>query len=74
MQKKITFDRFIRIAGILLLVAAILLLMNYLSKVLLPFFLAWVLAYLLYPVVKFVQYKCVYPRGHSASSSHSSLS
>ena len=61
MQKKITFDRFIRIAGILLLVAAILLLMNYLSKVLLPFFLAWVLAYLLYPVVKFVQYKMRVP-------------
>lgn len=57
MQKEITFDRFIRIVGITLLVLAILLLMNYLSKVLLPFFIAWFLAYLLYPLVKFVQFK-----------------
>ena len=57
MQKEITFDRFIRIAGITLLVFAVLLLMNYLSKVLLPFFIAWFLAYLLYPLVKFVQFK-----------------
>ena len=57
MQKEITFDRFIRWTGIGLLVVAVLLLMNYLSKVLLPFFIAWFLAYLLYPIVKFVQYK-----------------
>jgi Predicted permease len=58
MQKEITFDRFIRLAGIGLLVIAILFLM---SSVLLPFFLAWFLAYLLYPMVKFVQEKMHVP-------------
>lgn len=61
MQKEITFDRFIRWTGIGLLVLAILLLMNYLSSVLLPFFIAWFMAYLLYPIVKFVQYKMHVP-------------
>ena len=28
---------------------------NYLSSVLLPFFIAWFFAYLLYPVVKFIE-------------------
>lgn len=32
-----------------------------LSSVLLPFFIAWFLAYLLYPIVKFVQYKLHVP-------------
>ncbi|MBQ3313311.1 MAG: AI-2E family transporter [Prevotella sp.] len=40
-----------------LLILAILLLVNYLSSVLLPFFIAWFFAYLLYPMVKFVQFK-----------------
>jgi predicted PurR-regulated permease PerM len=61
MQKEITFDRFIRIAGIALLVVAVLYAINYLSGVLLPFFVAWLLAYLLYPIVKFVQYKMHVP-------------
>ena len=61
MQKEITFDRFIRWTGIALIVLAVLFLMNYLSKVLLPFFVAWLLAYLVYPVVKFVQYKLHVP-------------
>ena len=61
MQKEITFDKFIRWAGIALLVLGVLFLMNYLSKVLLPFFIAWLLAYLIYPVVKFVQYKLHVP-------------
>lgn len=55
MRKEITFDRFIRWAGIGLLVIAILLLMNYLSSVLLPFFVAWLLAYLVYPIVQFIE-------------------
>jgi predicted PurR-regulated permease PerM len=38
MQEKITFDKFIRWAGIALLVFGVLFLMNYLSSVLLPFF------------------------------------
>ncbi|MCI6161747.1 MAG: AI-2E family transporter [Prevotellaceae bacterium] len=61
MKKEITFDKFIRWAGVGLLVCAILYAMNYLSSVLLPFFVAWLLAYLLYPIVKFVQYKMRIP-------------
>ena len=33
-------------------------LLNRLSTVLVPFFLAWLLAYLLFPLVKFFQYRC----------------
>ena len=61
MQEKITFDKFIRWAGIGLLVFAVLFMVNYLSNVLLPFFVAWLLAYLLYPIVKFVQYRLHVP-------------
>lgn len=55
LEKKITFDRFIRwivIGGIVILSLFVL---NYLSAVLLPFFIAWVLAYLMYPVVIFIE-------------------
>ncbi|MCD8297814.1 MAG: AI-2E family transporter [Prevotella sp.] len=61
LEKKITFDRFVRGMLIVLLVAGILYVLNYLSGVLLPFFVAWLLAYLLYPIVKFVQYKMRVP-------------
>ena len=57
MAKEITFDRFIRWAGIILIVCSILYITNYLSSVLLPFFVAWFFAYLLYPVVKFIENK-----------------
>ena len=57
MQEKITFDIFIRKAAIVLLVVLVLLTMNYLSGVLLPFFVACLFAYLLYPIVRFVQYR-----------------
>ena len=57
MSKEITFDKFIRWAGIVTLVIAILYITNYLSEVLLPFFIAWFFAYLLYPVVKFIENK-----------------
>jgi len=54
----ITFDRFIRIvAGILIAVLAYMLLLR-LSSVLIPFFIAWIVAYMLYPAVVFVQNKC----------------
>ena len=56
-EKTITLDQLVRWLGAGLLVIGILLLVNYLSSVLLPFFVAWLLAYLLYPAVKFVQYK-----------------
>ena len=40
-----------------MLVLAVLFVTNYLSGVLLPFFVAWFFAYLLYPVVKFIENK-----------------
>ena len=54
-QKKITFDSFIR--GVLsgAVIIAILYLLNRLSGVLLPFFIAWLIAYLTYPMVVFYQ-------------------
>lgn len=56
-QKKITFDSFIR--GVLsgAVVIAILYLLKRLSEVLLPFFMAWLVAYLTYPMVTFYQHK-----------------
>ena len=57
MAKEITFDKFIRWTGIMLIIGAVLFVTNYLSSVLLPFFIAWFFAYLLYPVVKFIENK-----------------
>ena len=57
LEKRITFDSFIR--GILSggIIIGLLYLVNYLSGVLLPFFIAWLIAYMIYPMVTFVQYK-----------------
>ena len=60
-EEKITFDKFIRWSLTAVVVIAVLLMMNYLGSVLLPFFVAWLLAYLVYPIVKFVQYKMHVP-------------
>lgn len=57
MEQKITFDKLVRWVGIGSIVLAVLYVTNYLSSVLLPFFVAWLFAYLLYPMVKFIQYK-----------------
>lgn len=57
MTKEITFDKFVRWAGIIILILGILYVTNYLSSVLLPFFIAWFFAYLLYPVVMFIENK-----------------
>ena len=57
MPKETTFDKFIRWAGVTLIVFAVLYITNYLSEVLLPFVIAWFFAYLLYPVVKFIENK-----------------
>ena len=57
MAKEITFDKFIRWTGITLIVLGVLYVTNYLSSVLRPFFIAWFFAYLLYPVVKFIENK-----------------
>lgn len=56
-RKKITFDSFIR--GVILgaIIIGILMLFKRLSGVLLPFFIAWLVAYLIYPLVTFFQYK-----------------
>lgn len=56
-RKKITFDSFIRGAILGILIIGVLALLNRLSSVLLPFFIAWLIAYLIYPLVTFFQYK-----------------
>ena len=56
-DKKITFDSFIRSVLGIAVVIMILYFINRLSGVLLPFFIAWLIAYMLYPLVKFFQYK-----------------
>lgn len=57
-KKTITFDNFIRGIIAVIIVVGIIMLLNRLSGVLLPFFLAWLIAYLLFPLVKFFQYRC----------------
>ena len=64
-EKTLTLDRLVRWVGAGLLILAILLLVNYLSSVLLPFFIAWFFAYLLYPMVKFVERRLHLPRALS---------
>ena len=56
-RKEITFDRFIRISLVVAGVILGLMLINRLSSVLLPFFIAWIISYMIYPLVKFFQYK-----------------
>lgn len=56
-RKKITFDSFIRTVILGAIIIGILMLLKRLSGVLLPFFLAWLIAYLIYPLVSFFQYK-----------------
>ena len=60
-DKTITFDKFARWVAGILLAMAILYVLNYLSAVLLPFFVAWLLAYLIHPIVAFVQYRLHVP-------------
>ena len=57
MKKEITFDRFIRGLITIAVCVALYLLVNRLSGVLLPFLIAWLFCYLVYPTVKFFQYK-----------------
>lgn len=56
-KKKITFDSFIRSSIGFALVVGFLMLIERLSGVLLPFFIAWLIAYMLYPLVKLFQHK-----------------
>lgn len=56
-RKKITFDSFIRGVILGIIIIGILMLLKRLSSVLLPFFIAWLIAYLVYPLVTFFQYR-----------------
>jgi len=55
--KPYTFDRVVRMLIGLTVLVLLFLLVNRLSGVLLPFLIAWLLAYLLQPIVLFFQYK-----------------
>ena len=57
-QKPITFDTFIRGVITLIVISFVVFMLGRLSGVLTPFFLAWLIAYLLFPLVKFFQYRC----------------
>lgn len=57
MSTTITFDKVVRVVAIILVVLFIIKAIDYLSVVLLPFFVAWFVAYLIFPVVTFFQYK-----------------
>ena len=54
---KYTFDRVVRLVIAMAVIVGLALLVNRLSGVLLPFLIGWLLAYLIHPLVKFVQYK-----------------
>lgn len=56
-HKKITFDRFIRMVICCAIFVGIIILLRRLSEVLFPFFLAWLIAYFIYPLVSFFQYR-----------------
>ena len=58
LEREITFDRVIRWVLVALGATAAVLLINRLSNVLLPFFIAWILAYMIYPFVLFLEKKC----------------
>ena len=57
-KKQITFDLFVRGFIAVVLIVGLLMLLGRLSGVLLPFFLAWLIAYILFPLVRFFQYRC----------------
>ena len=57
-QKKITFDSFVRGIVTIIAIIGLIMLLHRLSGVLLPFFLAWLISYILFPLVKFFQYRC----------------
>ena len=57
-EQEITFDRVARWMIAALGVTAAVWLINRLSSVLLPFFVAWILSYMIYPFVIFLENKC----------------
>lgn len=58
LEREITFDRVVRWLIAAIIATALVWLVNRLSSVLLPFFIAWILAYMIYPFVRFLQQKC----------------
>jgi len=56
-KRPYTFDRVVRLVIGVLVAVALFLLINKLSAALLPFLIGWLIAYLLYPLVKFFQYR-----------------
>ena len=57
-HQEITFDRFVRGILFLALIALLVLGLNWLSAVLIPFFAAWAIAWILAPVVRFLHTRC----------------
>ena len=57
-KEEINFDKFVRGLIWVIIIVGIVMLMGRLSGVLTPFFLAWLIAYILFPMVKFFQYRC----------------
>ena len=64
-EKSINYDLLLKRAGLWFIAIAVFLLIDYLSSVLLPFFVAWIFAYLLYPMVKFADRRLHTPRALS---------
>jgi predicted PurR-regulated permease PerM len=58
LEKEITFDRVVRWLIAAIIATALVWLVNRLSSVLLPFFIAWILAYMIHPFVIFLEKKC----------------
>lgn len=56
-EKPITFDRVIRSLSVIAVLVIIYLLLLRLKSVLLPFLVSWIVAYMLNPLVNFIQYK-----------------
>lgn len=54
---KYTFDRTVRMVVLVVILVSLVLLFKRLSGVLLPFLVGWLIAYLLHPIVCFVQYR-----------------
>lgn len=52
-----TVEKALKYLFVAAILVAVVLTVNYLSAVLLPFAIAWLLAYLMYPMVKFLQYR-----------------
>ena len=55
--KPFTFDRVVRLIIGVVITLMIIYALHYFKQVLLPFFIAWLLAYLIYPLVEFVRFK-----------------